>query len=737
LSTDCSDDLNDVIETPAPTYSQIVIADIPCSPPSPPPPPPGIPPPSPPTPPPPPGSTEVKLSVTAVTSDGDDGNVSTNVNDGSLDTRWSKLGLPAWVQLDMGLNKTLSYVRVAWYKGETGRIYGFNIQTSSNASTWTTVYTGSSMGNTAQHEMYNFPDVSCRYVRLNVTSNNQTTSAGNVFASVTEVELWGIGSGSEIPPPPPTPPPPGAPPGSIDTDGVKILNTIDTTPGKFHCNIPALNLTGSTWGSSSRLEVDADGSGQKNVVGGLTYWAFTGREGSFASSGARNVTTRLDYVSTTGSTICGVSEAKSRGTIGRENDTKNAEITAIFRVRNVLNSETQQHYVSLKPRGDNHGGSNECTLQVGGRHPYSSNSRGRPTDLYGVEYTHPNYDMQNVTFVSPFTSTNYPTIPHNTWFGIKVVIYNVNNNQTVHFEMWVDTNPVSASGTFNNTWQKVWVFEHSGSMAPTWAGPHCQLRTNLAENLDIAAYNIHEIIPPTSVSTIMSAEELAEKAEYEQNTGMTYPMEVTQIEEIPIESDPNTFVPDDELASQQIQQEGLVSHGNDLDVWRRVHGIATASDLSDTGEELASSSDDSKEITEPEFIRITTSERTESPKKYKKIKKIKVAKEPKPKELEIDEGDEDRETFVPLPPPPTPDEADPITALTRVTKSITLKYNAVGRVTNSKIIKYNIGGLIRVTRSMVLKYSIKGRTKRFTIIKYNLGQTDEFEDTAFDTTSFA
>jgi hypothetical protein len=181
----------------------------PPSPPAPPPPP-GIPPPSPPTPPPPSGSTEVKLGVVAVTADGDDGNPQQNVIDGDLNTRWSKLGLPAWVQLDMGITKQVNYVKISWYKGDTGRIYGFNIQTSSNGTTWATAFTGSSMGNTAQFEMYNFPDVSCRYVRINVTSNNQPTSLGNVYASVNEIELWGIGSGTEIPPPPPGVPPPSS-----------------------------------------------------------------------------------------------------------------------------------------------------------------------------------------------------------------------------------------------------------------------------------------------------------------------------------------------------------------------------------------------------------------------------------------------------------------------------------------------------------------------------------------------
>jgi hypothetical protein len=490
-----------------------------------------------------------------------------------------------------------------------------------------------------------------------------------------------------------------------------------------------LNL-GSTWGSSTFIEVDADGSGTKQTLGSLVYYAFNAREGSFASGG-ENRTLRLDWKSSTGSTICGVSSAKSAGTIGRANDTKNCEVTYILRVRNFISGSDSHFHASIKPRGDGHGGSNECCLQVGGRMPYTQ--RGRHSELYSVEYTHPDYEYQNVTFVSPFSSSNFPLIQTNTWFGMKLVLYNVNNNQAVHAEMWIDDNPInSTQNGFNNNWRKLWVFEHSGSRAPTWAGPNCQARTNMASQVDVIAYNIHEIVPPTSQSSLMSAEELAEKAEYEENTGNVYPTYISQITETPITGDPNTFVPEEELGAQQQQQQ----MEGDIDSWRMAHGITTTSDINT--EEGASSSEDSKEITAPTFVKIATSEQTEAPIEYIKIKKLEIAQEPIPQEVQTDDADEEIIITTPPPPPPTPDEADPITALTRVTKSIITKYNIVGRVTNSAILKYNIAGSgpQRVTKSMIVKYNIVGRTKRSTIINYNIGQRDEFEDVAFDTTNF-
>ena len=333
----------------------------------------------------------------------------------------------------------------------------------------------------------------------------------------------------DTPAPPDIPIPEGVPPigNFIDTDQVLILNRADTSQGKFHLNLIELHITDNLE-SSTNLAVDANGSGVRNILGSLIYYAFDARQGSFVS-GAPNFTVRLDWISSSGTTQAGISDAKSYGYIGRPNDTKNAEVTAIFRIRNLPNEQVSHHDASIKPRGTIHSNSNEKTLQVGGRMPYTT--KGRHNDLYGVEYTHPNYNYENVTFVSPYSSSNYPLITVDQWFGMKFVIYNVNNNQTVHAEMWVDPDPINvAQNGYNNNWKKVWVYEHSGSQAPTWSGPNCQFRTNLAQDVDVIAYNIHEIIPPTTTSSIFSAVELADRAEFEESTGQRHPTWIEQME---------------------------------------------------------------------------------------------------------------------------------------------------------------------------------------------------------------
>jgi hypothetical protein len=345
----------------------------------------------------------------------------------------------------------------------------------------------------------------------------------------------------DTPAPPDIPIPPGPPPNGnfIDTDQVLILNRADTSQGKFHQNLIDLHIANNLESSSSSfLSVDATGSGIRNILGSLVYYAFDAREGTFVS-GAPNFTVRLDWISSSGETQAGVSLAKSRGYIGRPNDTKNAEVTAIFRIRNLPNEQVSHHDASIKARGSTHSESIETTLQAGGRMPYTT--KGRHNSLYGVEYTHPSYQYENVTFVSPYSSSDYPLITVDQWYGLKFVIYNVNNNQTVHTEMWIDPDPINATQNgYNNNWEKVWVYEQAGSQAPTWGGPHCQFRTNMAQDVDVIAYNIHEIIPPTGTSSIFSAVELAERAEFEESTGQRHPTWIEQMETLQDTSEQTT-----------------------------------------------------------------------------------------------------------------------------------------------------------------------------------------------------
>jgi hypothetical protein len=385
-------------------------------------------------------------------------------------------------------------------------------------------------------------------------------------------------------PVPPDIPPPPAPPiegNFMDTDSILVLNRIDSRQGKFHSNLVSLDLTGNIGiESSDTLVADADGEGTRTILGSLVYYAFDARQGSI-TSGGENRTLRLDWKSSAGDTICGIDRAKTAGTIGQTNDTKNAEITCIFRASNLIDGNPSHFHASINPRGAGHSETNECTLQAGGRHPYQQ--AGRHPELYSVEYTHPSYDYHNVTFVSPFTPDSFPLIQSNQWFGMKFIIYNVNSNQTVHAEMWIDDNPIATDNIgFTNNWKKLWVFEHSGSKSPTWAGPSCQFRINMASQVDVIAYNIHEIIPPTITSAVANAIELAERAEFEESTGMRHPEWIAQLitrEEIGAEPNIPLDIPQDGInaAGESVSVQGNTVAGDMIPIKKLVESEPLAS----------------------------------------------------------------------------------------------------------------------------------------------------------------
>jgi F5/8 type C domain-containing protein/uncharacterized protein DUF362 len=156
---------------------------------------------------PPPGDVEVTPPGSAVTASTNDGNVPANAVDGSLATRWSGNGDGAWLQLDLGVAKTVSFVKVAFYNGNA-RSGRFDVQCSSDGGTWITLLPGAtSSGTTTSLETFDFPDGNCRYIRYLGHGNSV-----NAWNSLTEMEVWQSGGGATpaptLAPPTPTPPTP-------------------------------------------------------------------------------------------------------------------------------------------------------------------------------------------------------------------------------------------------------------------------------------------------------------------------------------------------------------------------------------------------------------------------------------------------------------------------------------------------------------------------------------------------
>ena len=134
-------------------------------------------------------STPVELTPagSAVTASTNDGNLPPNTVDDNLATRWSANGDGQWIQYDLGTTRTVSYVNLAWYQGDTRRSTFDVLVSGSPTGPWTTALPGrQSSGTSLALEMHDFPDVSGRYVRLVGHGNT-----ANLWSSITETQIWG------------------------------------------------------------------------------------------------------------------------------------------------------------------------------------------------------------------------------------------------------------------------------------------------------------------------------------------------------------------------------------------------------------------------------------------------------------------------------------------------------------------------------------------------------------------
>src|SRR5438309_838683 len=123
------------------------------------------------------------LPITSDTANGNDGNLPTNVLDNNHNTRWSNLGVGSFIQADLGVQKTICSVDIAWYRGNL-RVNNFVISVSSDGTSFTNVFTGKTSGTTLSAEKYS---LSARFVRVTVNGNTE-----NNWASITELSVDGL-----------------------------------------------------------------------------------------------------------------------------------------------------------------------------------------------------------------------------------------------------------------------------------------------------------------------------------------------------------------------------------------------------------------------------------------------------------------------------------------------------------------------------------------------------------------
>ncbi|MEV4582267.1 polysaccharide lyase family 7 protein [Nonomuraea jabiensis] len=124
--------------------------------------------------------------ASGVTASAHDGNVPANTVDNNSATRWSAAGDGQWISYDLGSTQTVGSVSLAVYRGDSRR-NTFDLQVSTDGSSWTTVWSGQSSGTTASQVTYDFPDVQARHVRY---LGHGSTASGN-WNSLTEVDIHG------------------------------------------------------------------------------------------------------------------------------------------------------------------------------------------------------------------------------------------------------------------------------------------------------------------------------------------------------------------------------------------------------------------------------------------------------------------------------------------------------------------------------------------------------------------
>jgi hypothetical protein len=132
------------------------------------------------------------LIISDIISFGDDGEgddaIETNILDDNLNTRWSAETFGSWIQTDLGIKNVVCSLDIAWYKGNT-RSYNFIISLSTDGTTYTNVYEGTSSGKTLSSERYNFKENTARYVKITINGNNEDGNEN--WGAITEVDING------------------------------------------------------------------------------------------------------------------------------------------------------------------------------------------------------------------------------------------------------------------------------------------------------------------------------------------------------------------------------------------------------------------------------------------------------------------------------------------------------------------------------------------------------------------
>ena len=213
--------------------------------------------------------------------------------DGNTGTRWSSaFSDPQWIYVDLGSTATITSVILRW---EAAYATAFQIQTSANATTWTTIY--STTTGTGGVQTLSVSG-SGRYVRMNGTA--RATAYGY---SLWEFEVYGSGGATPIP----TPTVAGGTPfwdasNIPPAQNVMIFKFLNRTNGKYPDSQVFWSFNGQvhSLADQSTFDMPANSSGRMyfglgvapNAANPSSYWDFI--EFTIGPAQFNGNTTRVD-----------------------------------------------------------------------------------------------------------------------------------------------------------------------------------------------------------------------------------------------------------------------------------------------------------------------------------------------------------------------------------------------------------------------------------------------------------
>ncbi|MDF2644845.1 MAG: hypothetical protein K0Q73_650 [Paenibacillus sp.] len=127
------------------------------------------------------------LDIIAVTASVENNGPATNTIDGKLNTSWAAEGHGVWVRYDLGEMKNIDRVDLLFPNSATRKNF-FDIAVSSDGTNFTTVYSGSSSGTSADMQQFRFDPVAARYVKFIGNGNSGPFSA---WTTLIELNLYG------------------------------------------------------------------------------------------------------------------------------------------------------------------------------------------------------------------------------------------------------------------------------------------------------------------------------------------------------------------------------------------------------------------------------------------------------------------------------------------------------------------------------------------------------------------